>query len=252
MNPARLALVSVCTCLSLSLSAAAAAAESPDLGWIARIPGVTSHVERSGAPGGAVYTVAGDPGTVLGRIHAGFVKDGWTIEKFRNVDLGGASVRTLVAVKGETRVKLLLNAESGASQILLSTQRVGEPDPETPEGLTDVIRVNPAPQAPSAEATAAAITVGPRHELLVDRAKSTLACLDSEIVVAAHRNEVVLQGRCQKVVVNGNRNKVRVRGSVESITLSGGYNTVTWSAGGSPKAPRVVDLGNHNKVERVE
>jgi hypothetical protein len=126
---------------------------------------------------------------------------------------------------------------------------VGEPDPET---LEDVIRVNPAPKGPAAESTGAAITVGPRHELLVDRARSTLACLDSEVVFTANRNEVVLQGRCRSVVVNGTRNKVRITGSVETITLSGAYNTVTWSGSGSPKAPRVVDVGSHNKVERVD
>ena len=253
--------------LALLAAAPAALAAEDDLAWIATIPGLTAQVERGGPTGEAIYTVAGDPGPVFEKLHAGFVKDGWTIEKFRNTGLAGVSLRTLVAVKAGTRVKLLMNAGAESSQILLNRRPADEPVTETEAAVRtgaaavaaataaaaavgDVVKVNPAPAGETS--TGPAMSVGARHELLVDRTRATLSCIDTEVVVMANRNDLALEGRCRHLLVNGTRNKVRVLGSVEAITVNGNYNTITWSAAGSPKTPRVIDLGSHNKVNRVE
>ena len=66
--------------------------------------------------------------------------------------------------------------------------------------------------------------------------------------IAGDHCKVQLEGVCRSLRILGNHNKVAVVGSVRSIQTLGGHNHVTWSAETNASRPKVVNLGNNNKV----
>lgn len=255
MRLSRLLVLAIAAALAAVSPAAAADA---DLAFIGKIPGVKTQLQRGGPTGEAIYTVTGDSAAVFDKVHAGFVSEGWTIEKFRNTGVAGVALRTIVAVKGGTRVKVLMNAAGSDSQIIVSKAPAGDAsaaDTAAAAGaLRDVINVTreSAPPATSGTASSSARAAGPRLDITGDRTKGTYACSDTRVVVASNWNTVTLEGQCREVVVNGNWNKIRITGSVGTIETEGGWNNVTWSAASNPNAPRLVNSGQKNEISRVE
>lgn len=274
MMSSRLVVVGFVVALSLSIAPFSPAGDV-ELAWIGQIPGLKPALQRGGPTGEAIYEVKGDPAVVFEKLHAGFVRNGWTIEKFRNAGLAGVALRTLVAVKGGTRAKAILAAGEGGSLIVnfapadrdasaaSSSAEAASAAAAAASAVRDVIKVNrpPAPAAsaapatppaPATRTTGTATPAGPRLVLLENRTTGAWACHETEVVVNSNSNDFALEGDCRDVIVNGNRNRIHITGRVTGIETKGKDNVVSWSAAANPTPPRQRKLGEGSQITRVE
>jgi hypothetical protein len=235
--------------VALSLAPAVRAAH-PDLAWIGAIPGLKADLTKSGATSQGIYTVTGDPAAVFEKLQAGFLENGWTIEKFTNVGMVG--IRTVVAVKEGTRAKAVLAA--GESLIVNITPAEGAATRSRSAG-TDTIHVikpAPAPATPRTATASAAKPAGARLEIRQSRTTGVWACDGTDVEVHGTGSEITLEGECREIEVHGARNRVDIKGRVFTIKAAGRDNVVNWSAAANSSAPRQKVSGFGNQVNRVE
>jgi DUF3060 family protein len=251
--------------LSLSVAPSSPAGDA-ELAWIGQIPGLKPALQRGGPTGEAIYEVKGDPAVVFDKLHAGFVRNGWTIEKFRNTGLAGLALRTVVAVKDGTRAKAILAAGEGGSLIVNFAPAEGAARGSTSSSTDtiNVIRASAPPPASSAPDTAAAPVrprapaagaarpAGPRLEINQSRTTGVWACEDTDVVVRGTGSEITLEGNCGEVVVHGIGNRIDIRGRVFNVETHGRDNVVKWSAAANATPPRQRVFGAGNAINRVE
>jgi hypothetical protein len=251
------------TCLAVGVAlclAPAALAGSAELAWIGEIPGLKADLTKSGQTSQGIYTVTGDPAAVFDKLQQGFVRNGWTIEKFTNVGMVG--IRTIVAVKEGTRAKAVLAA--GESLIVNFTPAAdgAERSRSTSTDTINVIKpapaartapaAKPAPAAKAAPAVSAARPAGPRLEINQSQTTGAWACEGTDVVVRGTGSEITLEGNCGEIAVHGIGNRIEVRGRVFTIEAHGRDNVVNWSAAANSSAPRQKVFGHGNQVNKVE
>ena len=88
------------------------------------------------------------------------------------------------------------------------------------------------------------------------------------VLINGSMDTITLTGTCTKVLINGRGNtlaiessgKVGVNGAANTVTigatdkieLTGSQNKVTWKRGLTKKAPKVMNLGNHNSIAKTK
>ncbi len=264
----------VTTCLVAVLSVGTWAMGAPaedDLGWIGKIPGLSLRSEKTVAEGRrTVYGLAAESGDVLGQVRDGLTDRGWAVERDSGSGIAGVSARTLVATKGDARVKVVLGDALGFANLSVTVggaavapttrARAGDRVIRVPglgsipglPGTTGarVQRATPAPPRDPAPATAAAAE-GPL-QFGENGVSGSHACGGRDVVVNGNYCRLTLEGKCGTVTLNGNTNTVRITGTVGTISTMGNGNTVAWVAAANAKPPHVSDLGSGNQVKREE
>ncbi len=192
---------------------------TPDVRWIARLPGFTPIAETTLGQRTVLDFGFTDLEASHRRVVEGLRQRGWTVETRQDVDAAGEGPRHVYASRKGWTLRAAFRA--------------------TP--VANVLEVSFAPDE-NADSTTANTKV-----YNLDHATQTVPPSTEPLTFNGHDDRITISGNCAGLTLNGNNSEFDVRGALDRLTINGSNNVVHVHG----RLRRVTANGNNNAVEAM-